>query len=192
VTVSVSDEAHLVAELHAAAQALVGRRITRVTYYGLSSDAPVDWDYDTWHCPVMGVELVLDDGTPYSAVWDNAFGNFSLQLSASPMSAHLALSAEAGDCPRWTVHDHRRWAPLLASPVVESDLIWIPGLTDSGKTAPAALHLGFSAGDAWIIAAMESDGSWWLGADEVVVAFTREMAAVSMRSAGLSATPRRR
>lgn len=24
---------------------------------------------------------------------------------------------------------------------------------------------------------MENDGSWWLGADEVVVAFTREVAA---------------
>jgi hypothetical protein len=172
-----SDEAHLIAELHSAAQALVGRRITSIAYYGLFSDASVDWDYDTWHCPVMGVELILDDGTRCSAVWDNSFGHFSLQLSASPMSAHLTLSAEGGGCPRWTVQDHPRWAPLLASPVVESRLIWSPDLTDFGKTAPAALHLGFSAGDAWIIAARENGDSWWLGANEVVVAFTRDMAA---------------
>ena len=174
---SIPDETHLIAELDAAAGALVGRRITGVAYYGLSAERSVAWDYDTWHRPVMGVELVIDDGTRYSAVWDTPFGHFSLQLSASPMSAHLALAAEGGNCTRWTVQDHRRWAPLLASPVVESRLIWSADLTDSGKTAPAALHLGFPSGSAWIIAAMENGDSWWLGADEVVVAFTRDMAA---------------
>jgi hypothetical protein len=174
----VSDDDTLIAELNVAEQALVGHRIVQAIYYGLSTDGSVAWDFDDWHCPVMGVELVLDDGASYSVVWDYSFGNFSLHLYASPMSAQLALEDEGGSCTRWTVQDHARWKQLLTAPVIDSQLIWHRDLTDWGQTAPAALRLTFPAGDVWLIAAMQqSDGSWWIGADEVLVAFTHEMAA---------------
>ncbi|WP_212818221.1 hypothetical protein [Polymorphospora rubra] len=173
------DHRRLAVELDATARALVGRRITGVAYYGLYTDhPPATWDFDTWHCPVMGVELLLDDGAAYSAVWDNPFGHFSLHLYAAPMTSQLTVYEQGGNGLRWTVHDHARWAPLLAGPVLDSRLIWHPHLTDFGHQAPAALHLTFPAGSVWIIAAMEStEETWWLGADEVVVAFTSDMAA---------------
>jgi hypothetical protein len=164
-------------ELDATAETLAGRRITRVDYHGLSSSSPerVSWDFDTWHCPVMGAELLLDDGTPYSAVWDSVFGHFSLHLYAASMNEQL-VTAQGEEPNRWSVHDHPRWARLLTDPVTDSRLLWQPDLTDTGATAPAALRLTFPQGSAWIIAATEqSDGSWWLGADEVVVSFTEDM-----------------
>ncbi|MEV4640460.1 hypothetical protein AB0J80_24260 [Actinoplanes sp. NPDC049548] len=164
------------ADLDAVAGSLNGRRIERIAYYGLVSDSAEEWDFGTWHWPIMGVELVTDDGASYSAVWDSSLGNFSLHLSASPMWQHLLSPEEGGTCRRWLVQDHARWAALRAGPIVDSRLIWHPDLTDSGATAPAALRLTFAAGDAWIIAAMEQPGGWWLGADEVVVAFTSDMA----------------
>jgi hypothetical protein len=172
----VSDEQALIAELKAAEKALVGRRIAEVIYYGLFPEGSGAWDFGSWHCPVMGVELVLDDGASYSVVWDYSFGNFSLYLYASPMNAHLLLAGE-GSCTRWAVQDHHRWKQLLIAPVIDSRLIWHTDLTDWGQTAPAALRLTFPAGDVWIIAAMQQqDDSWWIGADEVLVAFTHEKA----------------
>ncbi|WIM99766.1 hypothetical protein ACTOB_003428 [Actinoplanes oblitus] len=169
-----SSEQALIAELKAAEKALVGRRIAEVVYYGLGPGSG-EWDFGSWHRPVMGVELVLDDGSSYSVVWDCGFGNCSLHLYASPMSEHLHLEGE-GSGSRWTVQDHDRWKQLLTAPVIESRLIWHTDLTDWGQTAPAALRLGFPAGDVWIIAAMQSQNdSWWIGADEVIVAFTRDM-----------------
>jgi len=44
--------------------------------------------------------------------------------------------------------------------------------------APLALRLDFPYGRVRIIAAMEhTEGRWWLGADEVIVAFTDDFAA---------------
>ena len=169
-----SSEQALIAELKAAERALVGRRIAEVIYYGFSPGSG-EWDFGSWHCPVMGVELVLDDGASCSLVWDSGFGNFSLHLYASPMNEHLRVEGE-GSCSRWIAQDHDRWKRLLAAPLIESRLIWHTDLTDRGQAAPAALRLTFPAGDVWIIAAMQSqNGSWWIGADEVIVAFTREM-----------------
>jgi hypothetical protein len=173
----VSDEKALIAELKAAERALVGRRIAEVIYYGHFPEGSGGWDLGSWHCPVMGVELVLDDGASYSVVWEYVLGNFSLHLYASPMDEHLFLTDE-GSPTRWAVQENDRWSRLLSAPVVDSRLIWHDSLTDWEKTAPAALRLTFSKGDVWIVAAMRhEDGSWWIGADEVLVAFTHEMAA---------------
>ncbi|MFI5930528.1 hypothetical protein [Actinoplanes sp. NPDC051494] len=146
-------------ELIAAADALTGRRITRVTYAGLGEQ----------DSPLMGVELVLDDGLAYSLEWRSGqFGNFSLHLEAAPMRI-------CDDYRVWAVQDEPRWAALRSGPVTASRLIWHPDLTDLGVRAPAALHLSFAAGEVWVVAAQQQgDGTWWLGADDVVVTFSRD------------------
>jgi hypothetical protein len=164
---------------------LIGRRVRAVTYYGLGVDARAHgWDFDDWHLPVMGVELRLDDDTPYSAVWGSEFGHFGLELYASPMTDHIMLlEAEDGGPNRWTVTEHRRWAPLMADPVAGARLVWVEGLADRQQAdgaviAPPALRLDFPSGTVRIIAAMEQrEGRWWLGADEVIVAFTDDFTA---------------
>ncbi|MEV0272296.1 hypothetical protein AB0H43_26265 [Hamadaea sp. NPDC050747] len=161
---------------------LIGRRIREVVYYGLEIEDQVGaWDFGDWHMPVMGVELLLDDGSPYSAVWDCMFGYFGLELYASPMTDHVTVvQPKVGGSNQWPVTEHPRWAPLLADPVTKARLVWAEGFadrqgSDGPITAPLALRLDFPRGTVRIIAAMEhAKGRWWLGADEVIVAFSRE------------------
>jgi len=162
---------------------LIGRRIREVAYYGLEAEDPIRaWDFDDWHMPVMGVELRLD-GSPYSVVWGCTFGHFGLELYASPMTDHITVvQPEDGRSNRWPVTEHPRWAPLLADPVTKARLVWAAGFADRQRSdgpviAPLALRLDFPRGTVRIIAAMEhTEGRWWLGADEVIVAFTSEFA----------------
>jgi hypothetical protein len=181
----VSDEQALIADLKAAEKAFVGRRIAAVTYYDVSAGSSGQWDFGSWHCPVMGVELVLDDGASYSVVWDCSFGNCSLHVYASPMKEHLLVDGD-GSCTWWSAQDHDRWQHLLLAPIVDSRLIWHTDLTDWGRTAPAALRLTFPTGDVWfVVATHQPDDTWWIGADEVVVAFTHEKAMqIGVRDSG--------
>jgi hypothetical protein len=172
-------------EMDRTAGMLIGRRIAAVTYYGLGLDGEArDWDFDDWHLPVMGVEFHLDDGTPYSAVWGTRFGHFGLELHASPMADHLTvLEPEDGGPSKWSVTENQRWASLVRDPVTDARLVWAEGYADrqwpdGPVLAPLALRLDFPSGIIRIIAAMEhTEHRWWLGADEVVVAFTDEFAA---------------
>ncbi|MEV6964853.1 hypothetical protein AB0M47_07015 [Hamadaea sp. NPDC051192] len=172
-------------EMDRIARRLARRRINAVTYWGLGSFSdPSLWDISDWHLPVMGVELRLDDGAPVSAVWGSDFGHFGLELYASPMTDHVtALDVDDGGPNHGTVTDHPRWAALLIDPIVDARLVWAEGYADrqgavGPVAAPLALRLNFPNGRIRIIAAMEhTDDRWWLGADEVIVAFTDEFAA---------------
>ena len=52
------------------ASALVGRRLAAVSYIGLNyAAADIEWDFDQWHHPEVGVELLTDDGEKFCVTW---------------------------------------------------------------------------------------------------------------------------
>jgi hypothetical protein len=127
--------------------ALVGRRVASVVSYRLRCDPQdgVQWDFDQWHDPEMGVELVLDDGSVYSAIWGDAFGHFGLDLVPEPMR-NLLISVGEPDGPRvWEVTTHPRWASLLRQPIRDAELVWNGDAADEGPV-PVAIRLRFSLG----------------------------------------------
>lgn len=67
----------------AAARALSGCRVLKVSYYGFSHWGE-DWDHGLWHEATMGVELTTDAGATFLACWGDAFGHFGLELLAAP------------------------------------------------------------------------------------------------------------
>lgn len=111
--------------LNQTVNALAGRRLTQITYYGLRQDPgdPSDWDHDDWHHPVMGLSFNVG-ASLYSLVWDNSFGEYGAELYNTAMDAHLVGIGMPDGPPAWEVTDHPRWAVLLADPVREASVVW--------------------------------------------------------------------
>lgn len=167
-------------DLRSAVAGLVGVRIRRVRYCGLryEGDEEVDWDYDDWHHPEMGVEFELDDGSHCSAVWGDAFGKFNIDCAAEPLGAWFPHVADVTEHFRvWEVTDHPRWRRLIVGPVVEGALVWAEGW---GEELPVSIHLTFPGGEAWIAAGRPQDfppsGTFYSATDEVIVVFDQYLA----------------
>lgn len=186
---SMADERALgAADLNHHVATVVGKRISRVLYYGLSYEAgeEMDWDFGEWHWPVHGVELTMDDGTTYSALWGEAFGHFDLEVLPEPMSIRLRGAGDS-DGPRvWEVTDHPSWAAHVGDRVTAARIVWMPGEPSDEqpweeRQAPIALQLSFSTGEVWVVAAEPMDlrppDRFYLGQNEVIVVFTPEFAA---------------
>ena len=158
------------------------RRISRVRYCGFQVD-PTDWDFGTWHQPVMGVEIEFEGGGPtYSVLWGNTYGHFNIEVVAERMKAALRLPSEPydelddGRARVWDVTSHARWASLILEPLVHAKVIWQRDVTDVAGLAPVAVGLWFLDGPVWIAAAAPSDWPpeerYGLGADEIMVIFS--------------------
>jgi hypothetical protein len=167
-------------DLRAVVASFVGRRLRRVRYCGLryDGDQTVDWDYDNWHHPEMGVEFELDDGSRCSAVWGDAFGKFNIDFAAEPIGAWFPHVADVTEHFRvWEATDHPRWTSLIAGPVLAAALVWADGW---GEELPVSVHLTFPNGDAWIAAARPQDfppgGAFDSATDEVIVVFDQHLA----------------
>lgn len=178
------------ADCRRAADALVGQRITRVLYVGLSYDSTdpetVRWDFGDWHWPEVGVELSSSDGTKLHAIWDSQITHFELTLAIGPISdAWLPLQHDLPIARAWEVTHHPRWAPLIGPPVVGYDLaLFAPA--DPPVLAPIAVRLVTASSVVWLAAAAPRDyeaasedltaEDVYLGHDEMIVAFTDDRA----------------
>lgn len=165
-------------------RSLTGQRISDLRYYALGVDRRDDalWDRGEWHALLEGVHFSLSDGSHHEAEWDMTFGHFSLELTPSLTTAHTA--SDGGGFATWSPVEHHRWARLVADPVSRATIVWRDDIVDPPGAAPAALRLDFPAGTAWIVAAKElSDDEFWVGANEVMVVFDADFAAL-LRVAG--------
>jgi hypothetical protein len=158
---------------------LRGQRLAEIVYFPLAIDdngRPEDWDFGDWHEPTMGVELTFHSGHRYSAIWNNTFTEYGLEVFPQPMIDFLLMGP--GGSVAVPVSDHPRWAGLVGRKVIAADLCWD---SDPGRTirVPSAVRLGFRGTAVWIAAGCSVDAgpatSFRLGTDDVVVAFSPEM-----------------
>ena len=164
------------------ASALVGRRLAAVSYIGLNyAAADIEWDFDQWHHPEVGVELLTDDGEKFCVTWGASVTQFNLVVDRGGIGRHW-LPAARGFERRWDVTNSDRWSELVGEEVSDSRLISLA----STPQAPVALHVVAGGHDAWFVAAMPRVGSSLElrldrvslvehGEDEVVVVFTQRL-----------------
>lgn len=166
--------------LEAIVAELRGRRLADVTYYPLTigddGELAGEWDFGDWHEPTMGIELIFRSGHRYSAIWNNTFGEYGLEIFPKPMSGFLLIAP--GGSVAVPVSDHPDWAGLIGKKVIAADISWNhdPG---TAVRVPSAIRLGFREATVWI-AAGRSAGSgpaatFRLGTDDVMVVFSPEM-----------------
>lgn len=163
-------------------ESLRGTCLVGVTYYPLScgddGTEVEDWDFGGWHLPTMGVGLLADNGTHYAAVWGQSFDYHGLELFREPMSSHLAMIGQPGGSPEVVVTDHPAWSGLLGVPLVGAEILWSEG--DYGLRLPVAVELRAPTATAWLVAGRPAqwplDGRFYLGTDDVMTVFTRELA----------------
>lgn len=83
-----------------------------MSYYPLScgddGTEAEEWDFGTWHQLTMGVELLAEDGTRYSAVWGSNFDYYGLEIFREPMSSQLTGIGQPGGSPRHAGFDRDR------------------------------------------------------------------------------------
>ncbi|MGW0927737.1 hypothetical protein [Streptomyces sp. NPDC002644] len=163
---------------------LRGRTVVSVDYFVLTSGEdgtdPDEWDHGAWHEPTMGVELTVDDGDTYSAVWGSTFDHYGLELYPAPMRDFLSRVDEPGGPARVTVTEHPRWAGIVTAPIEHSRVQWCGQEQRARGPVPAALRLRTATGQVWIAAGRSatytSDGPFHLGTDDVLVIFDTEVA----------------
>ncbi len=146
-------------------------------YYTFSAieDAALaeEWDFGDWHEPTMGVELITSAGRRYSAIWNDTFNDFGIEIFPKPMDEFLG-----GTVVAVPVSDHHRWTGLIGKKIIAADICW-RHYPDTAIPTPLAIRLGFRKGVVWIAAGIShnqgSSTNFQLGSDDVMVVFTQEM-----------------
>jgi hypothetical protein len=165
---------------------LRGRCVMEVSYFPLAwgggggdGDIEVeDWDFGDWHLPTMGVELLVDDGTRYAAVWGHSFDYHGLEIYRGPMSGELGVVGQPGGAPKVPVTEHVAWSGILGAPLTGAEILWSKGAY--GRRLPVAVELSTQTSAVWLVAAVPAtwpaDGHFNLGTDDVMVVFTHALA----------------
>ncbi len=167
----------LVADLH-------GRTILAVDYFVLMGGAegtdPDAWDYGAWHEPTMGVELTMDNGGTFSAVWGSTFDYYGVELYQAPMHDFLRGIEEPGGSTRVAVAEHPLWAGIITAPIDSCRIQWCGEEHGAPTPVPEALYVRTAVGQVWIAvgrsATSEPDGRFHLGTDDLLVIFDTDIA----------------
>jgi hypothetical protein len=165
---------------------LRGRTIVAVDYFvlmvGDEGTDPDEWDYGAWHEPTMGVELTMDDGGTYSAVWGSTFDHYGLELYSAPMHHFLSRIAEPGGSARVAVTEHLLWDRVVSAPIESCRIQWCGEKQGAPTPVPEAIHVRTATGQAWIAAGRSAtyepdrQGRFYLGTDDVLVIFDTDVA----------------
>jgi hypothetical protein len=162
---------------------LRGRTVVAVDYFvlmvGDEGTDPDEWDYASWHEPTMGVELTMDDGPTYSAVWDSTFDYCGVELYPSPMRNFLSRVDEPGSPARIAVAEHPSWQRIISAPIESCRVQWWGKEHGAVTAVPEAIHVRTAVGQVWIAvghSAVEPDGPFHLGTDDVLVIFDADVA----------------
>lgn len=165
---------------------LRGRTIVAVDYFvlmvGDDGTDPDEWDYGAWHEPTMGVELIMDDGGTYSAVWGSTFDYYGLELHAAPMRDFLSRIDEPGGSARVAVADHPLWTGVVSAPIESCRIQWCGEEHGAPTPVPEAIRLRTATGQVWIAAGRsatsepDGPGPFYLCTDDVLVIFDTDVA----------------
>ncbi|MEY9893970.1 hypothetical protein ABIA35_005068 [Catenulispora sp. MAP12-49] len=145
---------------------------------GEDGTEPEDWDYDGWHQPTMGVELLMAGGEQHSAVWDHTFEYYGIELHRSPLTDHVLAPEDGGTNARCTLTMNPAWAGLIGEPIESAAIQWDSDEPHSALFVPLAIHLRtakakvrFGVG---ALAGVAADDPFHLGTEDVFVAFDAE------------------
>ena len=136
----------------------------------------------------MGVELVTDAGRHYSAIWNNSFDTYGLEIFPEPMTKFRVSIGEPSGSVAVSVSDHPRWAGLVGNKLTAAAICWDEAPFDPAVQLPVAVRLNSREAAVWIVAGVAGQGSgrsFCLGTDDVMVVFTSEVAT----QAGIPETP---
>jgi len=170
------------AEYEATVEGLRGTRLAEVRYYplgGYGDDGTEaeEWDFGAWHQPTMGLELLAENGTRYSAVWGSNFDYYGLEVFPEPMPSQLTMIGQWGGAQEVVVTGHP-CSGLIGVPLVGADILWSEGA--DRPRLPLAVRLRAPAATAWIVAGAPAqyppEGKFYLGTDDVMAVFTHELA----------------
>ncbi|MGI5340680.1 hypothetical protein ACQEVS_26440 [Streptomyces sp. CA-181903] len=135
-----------------------------------------EWDFGAWHQPTMGIGLLAENGTQYSAVWGRGFGDYGLEIFREPMVGLLVVIGQPGGPAAVAVTGHPSWSGLIGVPLVGAEIHWAED--DSEIRVPVAVELRAPAATAWLVSGRPAqwppDGRFHLGTDDVMTAFTNE------------------
>lgn len=179
--------------LRAIVAGLRGQRLADVVYYPLATGGITmeEWDFGSWHEPTMGVELITDTGCRYSAIWNDSFELYGLEVFPGPMTEFLTHIGEPGGTVPVSVSDHPCWTGLIGNKIIAADICW-DDTAPEGVSLPLAVGLASRGSVVWIAVGRSADPgsamSFYLGTDEVMVVFTSDVAA----EAGIPAPDLRR
>ncbi|MFB7246328.1 hypothetical protein CW362_07640 [Streptomyces populi] len=126
----------------------------------------------------MGVGLVAENGTRYSAVWGHSFDHYGLEIFREPMSSRLTMIGQPGGTPAVEVTGHPSWSRLVGVPLLGADILWSESV--DGLRIPVAVELRAPAATAWLVVGRPvewpPDGRFYLATDDVMAVFTHEFA----------------
>ena len=136
------------AQLERGIASLRGQRITRVDYAlltgGTDGHAVLDWDYDTWHEPTMGIQLTTEIGAVFTLTWASSFGCYGLEIHERGIDDFLARLGEPCGPVILPVGQHPRWWPLLGREIIATELARVEWV--SSDPTPCWLRLDIAAG----------------------------------------------
>ncbi len=170
------------------AQALIGRRITGISYWDVHDfgQGPGVWDHGTWHHSVMGVGLDTDRG-PVTVTWTSRFHPYGVEVLAREVESTLVRGEQGpqrvgptgptawdGLLGQVCRAVHVTWWTLEIGPSRLSD----GTVVDEARTVevPVAARLDFDPGSVWFVAAIPQPPSTvekgaFVGGDEIMVLF---------------------
>ena len=88
----------------------------------------------------MGVELVTDAGRIYSAIWNNSFDTYGLEIFLEPITKLLVSIGEPRGSVAVSVSDHPRWAAVIGKELTAAAIYWDEGPFDPTVQRPEAVR----------------------------------------------------
>ena len=172
---------HTREQLDALAQKMVGLKLAEVVYYEIEDNEP-GYLYKTkiGHFLDFGLDLVAEDGSYFSILWDDTFFQFGVGIY--PRSAAQQIRVDR----RWVVTRDPHWVPFIGKNIESAEVFWSwvdVSTSESARTRiyyPQDLILTFSNNRRVYVSASQ----WWeesqqvLGlSDNILVVFSDRIAA---------------
>ena len=96
--------------------ALVGKRLKRVRYFEIRSDADAPYYLNELFCGHLldyGCDFEMTDGSTFGVIWDGEFFQYGVGISRASLSTQLS------DARVWDVTDHDNWASLIGQTIAK-------------------------------------------------------------------------
>ncbi len=110
---------HTREQLDALAQKMVGLKLAEVVYYEIEDNEPgYLYKSDVGHFLDFGLDLVAEDGSCFSILWDSTFFQFGIGIH--PHSAAQQIRVDRS----WVVTKNSEWTPFTGKTIKSAEIFW--------------------------------------------------------------------